>query len=102
MASPPTVGDLFKAKAVTDEQVNAAVERYLAEPGTSAHPIADGYVVDLAAAVSGHGWASRITANPATNPVLKRAAVQTAILLARARRARPAVRKTRIVPPAGR
>ena len=102
MAASLTVGDLFKAKAVTDEQVNAAVERYLAEPKTSAHPIADGYTVDLAAAVAGHGWASQVTANPATHPLLMRAAVQTAILLARARKARTVARKDRTVPPAER
>ncbi len=88
MAPCPTIADLFKAKAVTDEGVDRAVETYLAAPGTSAHPIADGYTVDLAAAVSQHGWARRITANPKANPILKRAAVQTAILLARATKAR--------------
>lgn len=84
----PTIADLFKAKAVTDEQVDQAVETYLSAPGTSAHPIAEGYTVDLAAAVRGHGWARKVTANPEANPILKRAAVQTAILLARAKKAR--------------
>lgn len=93
MAAPPTIADLFKAKAVTDEQVDRAVETYLAEPRTSAHPIAEGYTVDLAAAVSGHGWASRVAADPAAHPVLKRAAVQTAILLARARKVRTGARR---------
>ncbi|PXW63070.1 hypothetical protein [Methylobacterium sp. B4] len=98
MAASLTVGDLFKAKAVTDEQVNTAVETYLTRPETSAHPIAEGYTVDLAAAVEGHGWASQIAANPAINPVLRRAAVQTAILLARARKARTVRRKDRTAP----
>ena len=88
MAAAPTIADLFKAKAVTDEQVDRAVETYLAAPGTSAHPIADGYTVDLAAAVGGHGWARRVATNPKTHPILKRAAVQTAILLARAKKVR--------------
>ena len=102
MAASLTVGDLFKAKAVTDAQVNAAVERYLVAPETSAHPIAEGYTVDLAAAVAGHGWASRVAANPRTHPLLKRAAVQTAILLARARKARTVSKKARTDPPAPR
>jgi hypothetical protein len=85
MADPnPTVGELFKAKAVTDEQVNAAVDAFLADPATSAHPIADGYSLDLAAAVTGHAWASQVVGNPESSPSLKRAAVRTAILLARA------------------
>ncbi|CAO4156498.1 hypothetical protein [Methylorubrum aminovorans] len=82
----PTVGELFKAKAVTDEQVNAAVDAYLARPETDAHPIADGYLLDLGAAVAGHGWASQVVANPESSPGLKRGAVRTAILLARAQR----------------
>ena len=80
----PTVGERFKAKAVTDEQVNAAVDAYQADPGTTAHPIADGYSLDLTAAVGGHAWASQVVANPESSPGLKRAAVRTAILLARA------------------
>lgn len=89
MADPnPTVGELFKAKAVTDDEVNALVEAYQADPGTSALPIADGYSLDLAAAVAGHGWASQVLANPESSPGLKRAATRTAILLARAAPAR--------------
>ena len=85
--SSPTVGELFKAKTVTDEHVNAAVDAYLAKPETDAHPIADGYVLDLVAAVTGHGWASQVVANRESSPSLKRGAVRTAILLARARKA---------------
>jgi hypothetical protein len=88
MADPnPTVSELFKAKAVTDEQVNAAVDAYLADPGTTAHLIADGYSLDLAAAVAGHGWASQVVANPESSPSLKRGAIRTAILLVRAQKA---------------
>lgn len=47
----PTVGEVFKAKAVTDDEVNAAVEAYLANPETGALPIADGYSLNPAAAV---------------------------------------------------
>ena len=85
MADPsPTVGELFKAKAVIDEQVNAAVAAYQADPDTAAHPIADGYTLDLAAAVAGHGWASQVVANPESSATLRRGAIRTAILLARA------------------
>ncbi|SOR29797.1 protein of unknown function [Methylorubrum extorquens] len=85
--SSPTVGELFKAKAVTDDEVNAAVDAYHADPGTTAHPIAGGYSIDLGAAVAGHGWASQVVANPESSPGLKRAATRTAILLARAQNA---------------
>ncbi|MGW5960649.1 hypothetical protein [Methylorubrum thiocyanatum] len=79
----PTVGELFKAKAITDEQVSAAVEAYLATPDTSEHPIADGYSLDLAAVVAGHGWASQVVASPESSSTLRRGAVRTAILLTR-------------------
>jgi hypothetical protein len=85
MADPnPTVGELYKAKAVTDDQVSVAVAAYFANPDASAYPIADGYSLDLAAAVAGHSWASQVVANPESSPGLKRAATRTAILLARA------------------
>ena len=82
----PTVGELFKAKAVTDEQVNAAVVAYLADPTLDAHALTDGYSLDLAAAVAGHGWAKQVVGNPEASPNLKRGAIRTAILLARAQK----------------
>ncbi|MGW5960199.1 hypothetical protein [Methylorubrum thiocyanatum] len=88
MADPnPTVGELFKAKAVTDEQVNAAVDAYLARPHTAAYPITDGYALNLLDAVSGHRFATKVVANPGSSPTLKRGAVRTAILFARAQKA---------------
>ena len=64
--------------------MNAAVAAYLADPSTTAHPIADGYSLDLGEAVAGHAWASQVVANTESSENLKRAAVRTAILLARA------------------
>ncbi|MCY1643236.1 hypothetical protein [Methylorubrum sp. SL192] len=84
MADPsPTVGELFKAKAVTDEQVNAAVEVYLTDLEAGMHAIADGYVVDLDAAVVTHSWASFVLANEEASAAVRHNAVRTAILLAR-------------------
>ncbi|KAB7783507.1 hypothetical protein [Methylorubrum populi] len=59
--SNPTVGELFKSKAVNDEQVNAAVEAYCDNPTTAS-------------------FAS-------SSRALKRDAIRTAILLARAQKA---------------
>ena len=80
------MGELFKAKAVTDDDMNAAVEAYLAKPKTGAHLSADGCSLDLAAAVAGHRWASEVVGNPESSTGLKRGTVRTAILLARAQR----------------
>lgn len=83
----PTVGELFKAKAVTDEQVNAAVHAFLADVEASTLSIADGYVVDLDAAVAGHFGVSLLVADEEASVNQKREAVRTAILLARAQKA---------------
>ena len=82
----PTVGELFKAKAVTDEQVNAAVEAYLANPEADAYPIAEGYSLDLSAAVLAHKWANEVMGLLDATQTLNRGAVRTAILLARAQK----------------
>ena len=74
-----------ESSTVTDEQVNAAVDAYLADSGTKAGPNADGYGPHLAAAVVGHGWASSVVASPKSSPSLTRGA----IILARSRKARP-------------
>jgi hypothetical protein len=85
--SNPTVGELFKAKVVTDEQVNAAVEVYLSDLEAGIFTIGDGYIVDVDAAVVKHLWASHVIANAESSLGIKRAAVRTAILLAQARKA---------------
>ncbi|KQO95629.1 hypothetical protein [Methylorubrum extorquens] len=74
-AESPTVGELSEAKAVADEQVNAAVDAYLADSGTKADPNSDGYGLGLAAAVVGHGWASSVIASPESSPSLTRGAI---------------------------
>ncbi|MBB5765906.1 hypothetical protein ABEV34_11735 [Methylorubrum rhodesianum] len=84
--SSPTVGELFKAKAVTVQQVDAAVEAYLTDLEASAFPIADGYVVDLDSAVAEHFGVSLLVSDEEANTDLKRGAVRTAILLARAQK----------------
>lgn len=50
-----TVGELFKAKAVTDEQVNAAVNANLAKSKVDAHPMAGRYSLDQ------DGWLNAFT-----------------------------------------
>lgn len=78
---PPTTGDLFKAKAITNEQLGSAVATYLA----SGEGTADigGHRVDVAAAVEAHAPARTALANDATTPAFRRTMVRTAILLTR-------------------
>jgi hypothetical protein len=83
----PVVGELFKVKAITDDQVNAAVEAYLSDFEAGIFPISDGYVVDVDAAVVEHPWASLVVADEGASSSLKRGIVRMAILLARAQKA---------------
>ncbi|WP_132254418.1 hypothetical protein [Methylobacterium segetis] len=83
MAEQPTTGGLFKAKAITEDDVLAAVDAYLADPTTSLFLMGDGYGLDLDAAVRSHAWAAQTVFNAEATDHLKRAAVRTAILLAR-------------------
>ncbi|QDI83157.1 hypothetical protein E8E01_23460 [Methylorubrum populi] len=88
MADPnPTVGELFKAKAVTDEQVNAAVEAYCDNPTTASFAITDCYAINLLDAVTVHDFTRRVLSDPSSSRALKRDAIRTAILLARAQKA---------------
>ncbi|MDR7040474.1 hypothetical protein J2X36_005257 [Methylobacterium sp. BE186] len=83
MADEHTTGGLFKAKAITEDEVFAAVDAYMADPTTALFIMGDGYGLDLNAAVRSHAWAAQTVANPDATDHLKRAAVRTAILLAR-------------------
>ncbi|WP_336488244.1 hypothetical protein [Methylobacterium nigriterrae] len=78
-----TIGDLVKAKAVTAGQVEAAVDAYMADPTTTLFQFADECVLDLAAAVKADRHASAVLRDKTVFKGAKRAAVRTAILLAR-------------------
>jgi hypothetical protein len=83
MSDQPTTRDLYKAKAITDEEVRAAVDAYMADPATSLFAITERYSLDLAGAVRSHAWAQQTVSNADATEYLKRTAVCTAILLAR-------------------
>ena len=51
MADSQTTGELFKAKAILDDEVDTAADAYLATPDMGPFPIAKGYRIDIAAAV---------------------------------------------------
>jgi len=83
MAENPTTSELYKAKSILEADVVAAVEAFMADPTTTAFLFGDDYQIDLADAVSSHEWAKVTVANKDTTDHLRRAAVRTAILLAR-------------------
>jgi hypothetical protein len=83
MAESPTVADLFKAKALTDNDILAAVDAYMADPHTTVFMMGQGYGLNLAEAVRSREWTRTTVASAKTNEHVKRHFVRTAILLAR-------------------
>ncbi|KAB1068747.1 hypothetical protein [Methylobacterium planeticum] len=83
MAESPTIGELYKAKAITADDVVAAVEAYMADPTTTLFVMGEGYGLNLSEAVRSHPWSRTTVASAEASDHLKRAAVRTAILLAR-------------------
>ncbi|GJE46665.1 hypothetical protein [Methylobacterium soli] len=81
--SPPTTGELFKAKAITAEDLHAAVDAYIADPTTTLFLMGEGYGLDLAEAVRTHEPSRKAFESPDESPIFKRTMVQTAIILAR-------------------
>ena len=85
--SSPTTADLLKAKAITSEQVEAAAQALLADPQTGSFPIADGYTLDLAAAVRAHQPSAAALPDPDRKEKFKLTMARTAILQARPEKA---------------
>lgn len=83
MSDTPTTGDLFKAKAFTADDLRAAVDAYMADPTTTQFTMGEGYCLNLAEAVRSHGWAKAAVCDADAPDLFRRAAVLTAIILAR-------------------
>ncbi|ACA17307.1 conserved hypothetical protein [Methylobacterium sp. 4-46] len=83
MPDRPTIGELFKLKAVTDEQVKSAVAASLDGPTPGLRLIAEGVAVDLAAVIPANAYAREVLALTNALEAQRRMAVRTAILLAR-------------------
>ena len=79
----PTTSDLFKAKTITDDEVNAAVDVFMRDATVSLFKFASGHTLDPAAAVKAHDPAARAVIDPDRSEKFRRGMVRTAILLAR-------------------
>ncbi|MGA4551030.1 hypothetical protein [Methylorubrum aminovorans] len=87
MADPnPTVDELFKAKAVTNEQVSTLLDAVLAGKLDVRAELAEGYVLHLAAAVKANAFATAFQRDKTSMPGARPNAARTAILLARTRK----------------
>lgn len=80
---PARIGQLLEAKVITRAELDAAVEAFLTNPQVGAFEIASGYAVDLTAAVKADRHATATFKEPTAKSGSRRAAVRSALLLAR-------------------
>lgn len=78
-----SVSDLLQAKTITGADLVAAVNAFLANPKTGPFELRLGCVVNLGAAVKADRHATAILKKPTARLGSKRAAVRSALLLAR-------------------
>ncbi|WP_375454920.1 hypothetical protein [uncultured Methylobacterium sp.] len=78
-----TVGDLRTAQRITDEEVEAAVDAFMADPLPPMFVFRHGYRLNLLKAVRNHPGARVFMERSDVGPALKRPFVRAAILLAR-------------------
>jgi hypothetical protein len=83
VADHSTLGEHYRAGRLTDEALNAAIAGYLLDPAPGPRGIADGIMLDIAAAVLASPYATEVLEREDATPAQKRTAVRTAILLAR-------------------
>ncbi|ACL61426.1 hypothetical protein [Methylobacterium nodulans] len=77
-----TIADLLTTRLLTDEQVDAAVMGYLADPAPGSRQIAHGLALDINAAVAAYRQAADLMQRKDVTVARRRVAVRTAILLA--------------------
>lgn len=82
MVTTPTISELRKAAEITDQEIEAAVDAYLADPKAESFRLASGYEIDVAAAVNAHQPSKVAVTDPDRPAKFKRTMVRTAILLA--------------------
>ena len=83
MATGPTLNDLLKQGLISDADVDAAVDTFMADPALSAFIFGDVCRLNLGAAVKARRLALDTLRDLEASPDVKRAAVREALLLAR-------------------
>lgn len=82
MATTPTVSEMRKAAQISDDEIDAAVDAYVASPTAGPFRCASGHQIDVPAAVRAYLPAVAAVADPDRTPKFKWTMVRTAILLA--------------------
>jgi hypothetical protein len=83
MSTNPTTGELYKAKAITSDKIDAAVDAVLAQPGVGPYPIGGDYLLDLSTDIEAHEPSAAALTDPDRPEKFRRIMARTAILLAR-------------------
>ena len=79
--STTITSDLLKAKIVTDDEVNAAVDVFMKDATVNLFRFASGHTMDPAASVKAYKPARATVADPDRTEKFRRGMVRTAILL---------------------
>jgi len=87
MNNLPMIKDLLGTKIVTDDEISAAVDTFMREPAAMAFRFAQGFTLDVAAAVKLRLWAIETLTSLEATDEMRRAVVRTAILMARPKKA---------------
>ena len=82
MATNPRDSYLRKTTAISDVEVGAAIDAYVANPKAARFRFSSGYEMDVAAAVEAHLPAKAAVGDPDRSAKFKRNMIRTAILLA--------------------
>lgn len=78
----PSVGDLRRKSEVTDDEIDAAVDAYLANPQAEPFRFVSEYEIDEGAVVDAYPPGAAAVADPDRKQKFKLTMVRTAILLA--------------------
>lgn len=76
--SSPTVGELFKANVVTHDDLNALVDAVLAGRMNEREELAEGFTLDVAAAVKANAFAAAVLRDKTSTTGARRTAARTA------------------------
>ena len=79
---PQTIGDMRRKAIVTDAEIAAAIDGYLANPKGTPFRFSSGHMLDVRAAVDEHRPAKAALAGQTISDNFRRAMVRTAIILA--------------------
>ena len=77
----PSVADLRRKSEVSDEEIEAATAAYLKDENTGPFAFKSGHTIDVAKAVEMHPQATKLLADEATTPGLRRTMVKTAVIM---------------------